>query len=124
MGAYRLEEYGCYVGIAHSVLKYEKENELLEKHEGFKVYEHFFFQMALTPPYNIIKISNRINLDKTTSIAVWFELSEQVNVAFVNGFDFNPLDAGKEFIISYGVGDSSSKLYRMSIEEVLNHFES
>jgi len=126
--AYRIEKHNCYIGLAHHVLKYRRWKAAVagdESGEEFeqKLYLHFFYKLSLHPPYEVIQISRPLRLHTSHSIAAWFRTNEVVAVSFVNGFDYSPEKEGREFLISYGVGDSSAKVFRMSISQIMNLFD-
>jgi len=62
------------------------------------------------------------------SSAVWFDLKDRANVAFVSGFDLivapssSSSSSPYSFAISYGVGDDSSALLRLDMADVLRLF--
>ena len=124
--AYRIEKHNCYIGLAHHVLFYRRLGSAVsadEEDEYHKLYLHFFYKLSLHPPYDILQVSRPLRLHTSHSIAVWFRPDEVVAVSFVNGFDYSPVKEGREFLISYGVGDSSAKVFRISISQIMNLFD-
>jgi hypothetical protein len=107
-----------YLGVIHSVTTIRDTPSFIH----YRQYVHFFVKLSTKPPFSVLEVSNPIRLRTGLSIACWFKLDERADVAFINGFDYNPSDVGKEFVLSYGEADKTSRIKYMSIESILQMF--
>jgi len=131
--AIKIENRSFYIGIAHAIVNYYKWNYERDQQLYIRNYTHFFYRMAIDPPFQILDISLPIPLQSDNSYAVWFKPHEPAHVNFVNGLEYLPrsnsgyhnnyIGGGGDLILSYGVGDRASYVTRLSVRDALSLFD-
>lgn len=121
--AYRMRRKEHYIGIAHLVLGiyYEDLNFKADYYE--RRYIHFLYKMEARPPFRVLKLSRPLPMETDRSVANWFNPNEVGSIAFASGFSFDSSASGKEFTISYGVGDHFSKVLKLGMRNVNRLFQ-
>lgn len=120
--AYRMRRKEYYVGIAHLVLGIYYEDAKFKADYYERRYIHFLYKMESRPPFRVLKLSRPLPLDTDRSVASWFHPNEIGGIAFASGFSFDSNAVGREFAISYGVGDHFSKILRLGLRTVSRLF--
>ena len=121
--AYRMRRKEHYVGIAHLVLGIYYEDSTFKADYYERQYIHFLYKMESRPPFRVLKLSRPLPMETDRSVASWFNPNEIGGIAFASGFSFDSSAAGREFAISYGVGDHLSKVLRLGLRNVNRLFQ-
>ena len=121
--AFKMKKRDSYVGVAHAIVGIYFKNLVYNVEYYERTYIHFFYRMEGTPPFRILKLSKPLTMETDRSVASWFNVNEIGSIAFASGFTYDSSAAGREFVLSYGVGDHYSRVARFGSRTVNRLFQ-